>query len=302
MKSVYLQIYLNILQRMLSILIPVYNSSCVQLVRELHEQAKTLKIEFEIVVIDDSSTKEWIKEQNRTLKVLSNFRLIERSDNVGPAIIRNELARQAAYPYLLYLDSDTLPINNDFLQVYLNRSLEDIVLCGGFCYKKNLDENNLLRYKYGIKVEQQPASKRNKHPYMKFISMNFFLPKDVMLKVGFDESYRFGYEDAIFGKRLAESGIQVLHIENPVWHNSMDNSMEYLRKIRLCVTNLKERNEDIVEYIRLLKWHKYVHILHLKWLVKWIFKKSKKAIERNLTGRYPSMKLFAFYKLGCLCE
>ena len=46
---------------MLSILIPIYNFDITQLVKDLHEQAKSLEKSFEIILIDDASDETYTK-------------------------------------------------------------------------------------------------------------------------------------------------------------------------------------------------------------------------------------------------
>ena len=53
---------------MLSILIPTYNYSIVELVRNVHKQAIIAKIPFEIIVIDDCSTNQDIINKNDTIE------------------------------------------------------------------------------------------------------------------------------------------------------------------------------------------------------------------------------------------
>lgn len=69
-------------------------------------------------------------------------------------LIRNYLGEQARYPYLLFLDTDTSPVGEDFLSLYLKNAGGQVV-CGGFCYPEEGD--SFLRNKYGAQVEAQPG-------------------------------------------------------------------------------------------------------------------------------------------------
>ena len=105
----------------LSILIPTYNDCCLELVRQLAEQAQNIEDlhAYEIIVADDGSTEKETVEANRPINNIEHCRYIERSENRGRAIIRNFLAQQACHAWLLYIDSDMTVIRKDFLKTYL---------------------------------------------------------------------------------------------------------------------------------------------------------------------------------------
>ena len=283
---------------MLSILIPVYNINCVSLVKKLHEMALLTKIPFEILLADDASCEE-VREENRVLNVLKGCHMLELEENHGPAFVRNYLGEQACYPYLLFLDTDTRPVEAEFLSTYLNHVGEHVV-CGGFSYKKV--EGAVLRYKYGMQVEAQPATERNKQPYQRFISMNFLIPRKIFLSVRFDETFHLGYEDTAFGRRLEAAGVPVLHIENPVWHLVEEDTSAFLAKTRRSVKNLLGYEQELLPYVRLLRWYNGVKRFHAVALTAFIFRMSESLLEKNLTGKHPSLRLFAFYKLGYFCR
>lgn len=284
---------------MLSILIPVYNIVCVSLVKRLYELALLTKVPFEILLADDLSC-EKVREENRVLNTLKGCRVLELDDNYGPAYVRNYLGEQASYPNLLFLDTDTRPVSDDFLSVYLRYAGNEVVVCGGFSYQKV--EVADLRHKYGMQVEAQSAVKRGEHPYQRFISMNFFIPKGIFLRIRFDETFHLGYEDTSFGKRLENAGIPVLHLENPVWHLVEEDASVFLAKTRRSVANLLGYEQELLSYVRLLRWYNEIKRFHAVALTAFIFRLSENLLVKNLTGKYPSLRLFAFYKLGYFCQ
>jgi hypothetical protein len=252
---------------------------------------------FEILLADDASCRK-VREENRVLNRLDGCRVLELETNHGPAFIRNYLGEQARYPYLLFLDTDTSPVGEDFLSLYLKNGGGQVV-CGGFCYPEEGD--SFLRNKYGAQVEAQPAAERRKHPYQHFISMNFFIPRELFLRVRFDETFHLGYEDTAFGKRLEDAGISVLHIENPVWHLVEEDAASFLVKTRRSVKNLLGRERELLPYVRLLRWYNCLKRFHAVALTAFLFRISESLLEKNLTGKHPSLRLFAFYKLGYFC-
>ena len=104
----------------LSILIPTFNDDCVSLVTGLQRQAASLHIDYEILVADDGSTNVTVKTSNRVISQLPHCRYMERPENVGRAAIRNFLASQARYSWLLFIDGDMVLSHPDYLQQYLH--------------------------------------------------------------------------------------------------------------------------------------------------------------------------------------
>ena len=287
---------------MISILIPTYNAVCLSLIEKMYKQAIALRIPFEILLADDASC-ENIRQQNRKMTEWQGCRYLQQEENQGPARIRNYLASEARYPYLLFLDSDVMPVSDSFLEEYLQVARTGRVVCGGFIYpRKSIPANAILRYKYGMAVEEQSAGQRNKEPYNRFISMNFMICRDAFLKVRFDETFHLGYEDNLFGMQLEQAGVEILHIDNPVYHLVEENSEQFLMKIRRAVRNLDGHIEQMHSHVKLLRWYACVKRLGMAPLVAFLFRQIEKRLVSNLTSRKPSLKLFAFYKLGYLCN
>lgn len=286
---------------MLSILIPTYNTICTDLVAQIHAEAIALKIPFEILVADDGSRCE-IDEANRQVTMLSNCFYFPATENIGPARLRNRLASLAKYRYILFLDTDVLPVRPTFLADYLKAAQPGSIVCGGFCYKRRKPSvEHALRYYYGINVEEKSADERNRHPYAQFISMSFLADRNVFNQVRFDEAMHIGYEDTYFGILLKQNNIPLLHIDNPVYHLTQEPSAEYLRKIRNAINVLSMNIEKQRPHVRLLQWYTKLEQYGLTRLTASIFRLTRPAVETNLMGKMPSLKLFAFYKLGYLC-
>ena len=287
---------------MISILIPTYNKVCVPLVEAMRHQAQQLQIPFEILVVDDGSAEE-IQAENRRIEAWENCHYRILPQNVGPARIRNVLADQAHYPYLLFMDADTMPASSTFLRSYWEQRMKGGIVCGGFIYERmNTPAMCPLRYQYGIQVEERSAEERNRQPYSQFISMCFLADKEVFQTVRFDDTMHFGYEDAWFGILLQQAAVPLKYIDNPVFHQTTDKADDYLRKIRFSIQNLAAHRHRLQPYIRLLQWHHKAERLHLTRWIRLVFTWTEPWLVRNLTGTHPSMHLFAFYKLGYLCQ
>ena len=208
---------------MLSILIPTYNYEVYELVKVLNKQALDAKIEYEIIVLDDGSQK--FQTENNKINEFQFCTYEILKVNVGRSAIRNLLAKKAAFDNLLFLDSDTIPINNNFISNYiLQITKEEKIISGGILYSKlKPRESQLLRWKYGNSREALSAKVRKKNPYLRLLTLNFMIKKTVFEKVSFNESIpNLRHEDTLFSYELKNHNIQVEHIENPVYHLGLD--------------------------------------------------------------------------------
>ena len=166
---------------MISILIPVYNFEVGKLVADLHQQAAACNIPFEIICLDDHSLTA-IKYLNQKSASLKNVTYKYLDKNVGRAKIRNLLAQQAKYQYLLFIDCDTKVDSEKYIANYLEAINGNAVVCGGTTYEAQppSDPKLYLRWYYGIKREQRSAKVRNIHPYDSFTCYNLLIPRAIL--------------------------------------------------------------------------------------------------------------------------
>ncbi len=287
---------------MLSILIPTYNYDCLGLVEELHRQAQTLSFPTEILVADDASKEEMMRN-NRKINKLSNCMFIELKENVGRAKIRNFLSEKAQYNLLLFIDSDAGLISKRFLNDYVLAIQNFDVVCGGLLYDRPIPSTTFsLRYYYGISKEERSAKERNLHPYAQFSSFNFLIKKTIFQKILFDESFSgYGHEDTAFGIELEKLGVKIKHINNPLYHLGLEKNEDFLRKTETSIENLYKFSYKLEGHVRLLQSYNQVKRYKLLKLISFIFKITRKTMKKDLLGSNPSMKIFSFYKLGYLC-
>lgn len=224
---------------MLSVLIATYNWNVVSLIENLHQQLEKAAIPFEIICFDDASKSE-LNSENERVNALSNTTFKALKKNVGRSAIRNLLAQEAKYDWLLFLDADTLPTSNEFIQNYLNEIHQKKVqvILGGIAYQQDKDSNR-IRWKLGKKGEEQPAETRNQNPYNYFFTANFLIEKPIFSQLKFDESLtEYGYEDLLFAKELESKSIPVKHIDNAVFHLGIDTNEQFLVKTKKGLENL----------------------------------------------------------------
>lgn len=286
---------------MLSILIPTHDYTCYQLVADLHKQAEKLGVPYEIIVAEDGSRSQVNIIANHKITELSYCRHIVNKEGRGPAGIRNLLAREAVYGWIIFIDSDAKVEKLDFLQTYFTSIGKADVVVGGLRHQQeNLNPNLSLRFKYEKEADKhRSAAERSLHPYSKFTPFNVMIRRSTFLCIGFDEDCKeYGYEDALFGVELMKREIQILHIENPLIHMGLDTNEIFLRKSETALRTLKSLGDK-------MECHSYVGRTYLKfkkwridWMIKGFHQLFGKTIRHHLLSSRPSLFWFSVYKLG----
>lgn len=303
----------------LSILLPSYNNVCVSLVQALQRQADALwgkldkPFRYEIIVADDCSTDAACIDANRVIGDMLHCRYLRMEQNVGRAQIRNVLISESRGDYVLLIDSDLFLCDDNYLYKYATSTAD--VVYGGTCIggeglamvdneanTENLKGN--LRYIYEKKAEpSHRAVFRQLRPNQEISVCNLYARRDIMEAHPFDSRFKaYGYEDVLFGKRLAESGIEVTHIDNPVLINEFEPNSVFVKKTEEAILTLCRFEQDLEGYSNLkTKVTTLGRYIPLSLFRLWhrIMKNKEK---RNLTGSKPSLLLFKLYKLGFFLE
>lgn len=303
----------------LSILLPSYNNVCVSLVQVLQRQADALSgkldkpFRYEIIVADDGSTDAACIDANRVIGDMLHCRYLRMEQNVGRAQIRNVLISESRGDYVLLIDSDLFLCDDNYLYKYAT-STADVVYGGtriggeGFAMVDNeANTENLkgnLRYIYEKKAEpSHRAAFRQLRPNQEISVCNLYARRDIIEAHPFDSRFKaYGYEDVLFGKRLAESGIEVTHIDNPVLINEFEPNSVFVKKTEEAILTLCRFEQDLEGYSNLkTKVTTLGRYIPLSLFRLWhrIMKNKEK---RNLTGAKPSLLLFKLYKLGFFLE
>lgn len=296
---------------MLSILIPVFNYDCRNLVYELHKQISELKIDFEILVIDDCSSNEKLKHVNSEISQLDNVRIVLLSQNIGYSKIRNLLAEESKYDSLLFLDSDCKIIDKEFIYNFLPFLNSNKVICGGMVYSEYPPEKRyLLKWLHGKKREEISAKERNKNPYRTFWAGNFCIRKKDFNKVKFDEkSSKYGYNDTMFGLRLKMNNILVEHKDISCLHDTLIENQVFIQKNLTAVENLvyyekqfKLYKKKYRTFIRVYGVYYYLKMLFLSNLFYKFYTKNKSNWISNLNSEKPKLLYLDLLKLGKFIE
>lgn len=256
-------------------------------------------LHYEVLVADDASTQSEVKAANRNIRQWDGCQLVELESNIGRARIRNFLAQQAQYPYLLFLDSDVQLVHSNYIQQYLQHDCDPVVY-GGVCIQPNEEfARHNLRYRYELECEPRfSVEQRRVSPYQGFRTSNFLVKRDLLLAHPFDERIRhYGYEDVLFGRRLLSAGIPVTHVENPVAVDDFEPNDVFLRKTDEGLRTLQSMSAEMSEYTHILVWVEKLRKLHLSGIVLFLYRIAQGAIKRNLLGQSPNVKLYNIYRL-----
>ncbi len=286
----------------LSILIPIYNQDVIKLVQDLLAQCRELTTRFEIVLYDDAS-KEKYRKLHRPLNLEPEIRYVELRENIGRAAIRNRLAQDANYSYLLFLDNDSALPDNQFVKRYWESNNHDAadVIIGGTIYEDDPQSDAfMLRWTYGKEREERTAAQRSEHPYQSLTLNNILIKKATYLMFPLSTALNgYGHEDTKFGWELERAGIPIKHVDNPVIHLGLEVASDFLKKTKQAVKNLYQLylTEENLPATKLITSYELLKKARLRRAFLFCFQPMKELVLDNLRSPEPSLKYFDLYKL-----
>ena len=289
---------------MISILIPCFDYNAYPLVSVLEKQALMLKIDFEIICIDDGSFSSK-NDLNQKINLLTNSKFIESKKNIGRINNRLLLAEKSQYEWLIFLDVDTLPNEDNFLKNYIEQLNRGTLIIGGCIYKKPENENFSLRYKFGKFREEIKSDIRNKNPYKYISSCNFMCKRNVLIDILSSINIISYGNDYVFGSFIKKMGIYINHIDNPVLIDNIDENQIFIKKTHHALDNLiSSYNNKIIKKhsISILKAYIILDSLLMKNIFVKITDLFKNLLNRNLHSKDPNLFLFDLYRLNYLCK
>lgn len=293
------------MMKSLSILIPAYNKDCSQQVKRFCRLAGSLTmrgIDVEIVVMEDGSTHEASLRSNAEACAASPLcRHIINKENVGIARVKNRLIRAAGNEWLLFQDTGLHVSNDDFFEKYVS-ALEECpeaqVVCGGIRNEK--PDFRSLRYRYETATaSRRSVEARRKDPYASMLLSCILLHRSVAERIPVDERFvTYGYEDVMYGKRLREEHVKVLHIDNPVTDTIDEDNEAYVRKTEQAMHTLYLFRKELKDEVRLLQVMEKLR----RWVplaaISGFYRLFGGTIRRNLAGSTPWWRLFNVYKMA----
>ena len=258
---------------------------------------------FEIICVDDASFST-LNEVNQKINILTNCKFFESKKNIGRSANRQLLSQKAQYKWLLFIDVDVNPLNDNFIKVYLNEIKKGFeVVFGGFNYK-NIESNN-LRYLFGKSREDVPSVKRNKNPYKYIISSNFLVKKVIFENINKNININGYGMDYFFGALLKENLVSINHIDNEVTHHGLDDNSKFLTKTKEALKNLNYLNNNKLiskNDITILKYYRILNFFGLRKITSMAINIFSDTVESNLKGPNPNLFIFDLYRLSYLCS
>ena len=128
------------------------------------------------------------------------------------------------------------------------------------------------------------------------------ISKSIISKITFNEEIpNLRHEDTLFSFELRQHKVDVIHIENPVYHLGIENSNLFLIKSEEAVIGLKnlvDSNLISSDYVQLSHYYITLKKYYLQSLIAFVFKILKPVFTRQLLGKKPSLFLFDCYRLG----
>ncbi|MFT4968390.1 MAG: glycosyltransferase involved in cell wall biosynthesis [Chitinophagales bacterium] len=245
-----------------SILIPVYNTHIHDLASTLYEQANRLSANFQILFIDDCSELS-ISYINQKVKSRPEVEYDVLTENIGRAAIRNLLFDKAKYENCIIMDGDVSIHHNDFIAAYLEQLKEGVLLVGGHYYQDSppKEDSKYLHWNYGRSVESRSIQDRKMNPYLSFMTSNFACTKSTFESLKFEESIKgYGHEDTLFGIQAQQKNNPIIHLDNAVRHDGLDNLEVFLAKQKQAVLALKQiysaspLKKELKVHSKLVRW------------------------------------------------
>lgn len=288
---------------MISILIPVFNNDVCALVHELSRQLNTASIKGEIIVFDDCSDI-FFRQKNQSLSLLTNVFYKEMEKNVGRIEIRKLLSVAAVHDWLLFIDSDSRIVSDNYLQSYvrcIQQSDTDAVV-GGRIYQNTPPEecSKRLHWKYGKKREQRKG--------IGFQSNNFCVRKNSFSGLSFPAGWKnYGHEDTWIGIQFERLGKKIHFLKNPVLHEGIEEANIFLEKNFAALQNLVllsnlTDQKLLRKHVRLYNVYCYQKKPGFSFLTRIVYLVLKKTIRKNLVSCNPSLACFDFLRLCLFIE
>ena len=247
---------------MLSICFPVYNTDCSELLDTLARQIAQLEETVEVLVCDDFSTD--YKQENEAVCQRNGFSFFKNKENLGSISTRIKMAKTSRFNWLLFIDSDMMPVHNKYLLNYIRSIKSASVVFGGYRYKKD-NQKIQLRKNYGISREEKTANERNQKPFKYVFSGNMLIQKEIFIKIIKDPSNCYGY-DLLLGERFNKNKVKLLHIDNGTFHLGIEDNISYLKNQMNGAKLLRawfENDEINSDYNNLIKVYKILEKMYL---------------------------------------
>lgn len=216
-----------------SIIIVNYNTlallnNCIKSIKE-----NVTNITYEIIVVDNNSSDDINSLKNNRDFSSLNLKLIKLPQNIGFGRANNEGSKIAGGKYLLFLNPDTIMINNaiSLLVNYISSNI-DVGACGGNLYDEKLNPtrsyrrrffdniwlldtllsaNYIGKWRYGLSLYFNDSESPLSVSYI--VGADLLVRKDLFLRIGgFNPGFFMYYEEVELCHRIISEGYKVINI------------------------------------------------------------------------------------------
>ncbi len=224
----------------LSVLIPFYNDDPQTL---LHQLGRNLPAQCEIIFYNDGSDDPLLRKNMSTaVSGLSlPVQLINGAVNRGRSAARNALIKAARGQWVLFLDADMMPEDENFLQNWCDCIAQQnpAIVFGGFSVEtiESIEPALALHQAFSQSSDCLPAQVRAVNPAKHVCTSNLLVRRDVLHDCPFDNGFSgWGWEDVEWAARASKTW-SVSHIDNPARHLGLESADTLVRRFKQSAPN-----------------------------------------------------------------
>jgi len=250
------------------------------------QQCEALDIPYEILCFDDCSTPDFQDANTNGLTPLKvKYHILP--SNIGRSRIRNKLIEASIFNNILFIDSDHRIESENYLKNYID-CLEDnswSIIYGGTQYAtKPLNADNCLHWHYGSTREAIGSTFRNQKSWQHTHTNNLLIRKKDLGGLRFDTTiYGYGYEDIVFAKSAADSGLSIIHIDNPLTHLGLKQNLSFFEDLKTASENLATLyTQSKLSDLKVIRYYEFMREWKLDKLYFWMLKLSDPILKRML--------------------
>ncbi|MEW6387547.1 MAG: glycosyltransferase family A protein [Thermodesulfobacteriota bacterium] len=222
-----------------SVIIPVYNGAATlpRTVQSFLDQEVEPGQHYELVLCDDGST-------DASAEILAAYAhhpqvTVLRQENLGQSAASNRAAQQAQGELLLFAAQDIVPQDRHFIQNHLAghaAGQRERCLTGYIRYPDELITSDFMEFMRDghHQFDYFNIADPDDLDPMKLYAPNFSVKKSWFFQVGgFDERFRYGFQDSDLGLRFFSAGLKLSLAANiNCWHYHPLTLREYASKKR----------------------------------------------------------------------
>jgi hypothetical protein len=214
----------------LSVLTPFHKQDPTPLIERLTAHANV-----EFILLDDGSASPALVGGVIAAVERANLpaKVIVWENNRGRAAARNRLIGEARGEYVLFLDADMIPDQDDFLDRWLDLIVRQrpFIAFGGLSLQHVAPtrETTLHHFLFN-RSDCRSAWLRSQAPAYSIASSNLLVRRDLLAEAPFDDGFSgWGWEDVEWGLRASRRA-PILHVDIPATHAGLDCVETLLRK------------------------------------------------------------------------